>query len=395
MLEKGASPTWRAITDILLKERAPFYRSEDPLSGRIDGTIDSLRSHAQLLLEYGENVSHKVAKDLDIFAKTPMRWSCAERLQLLSMFGTYSSNECFYTFLGGENLDPQLFHVPSPLGGVTLMHHFATRWGNEKYYRSVGPEPICDWFSLIDQAVKAGADLHATDTDTRTPLMTFLEGTRVAEKQAALQNWVKTLERAGVNLQTYGEVEQELMQRIAYWEHEYHESRQIVERRLGVVMPRTGEAEVLGLGYGPRPSDWHLWVRNPGDAFAGTFWHMVEHPELAMPGAWPEPEEGVCGYGERRGSPWTRAVGVKRRTLRRIKSEIKAAGGVQSEAPYHFESVAELFTTIRYHATMRKCPRASLIVGEDSPEAQTSDLNTYLGTWTRMEELVAELGITR
>ena len=45
---------------------------------------------------------------------------------------------------------------------------------------------------------------------------------------------------------------------------------------------------VIGLHYGAAAEDWHLWLSNPLDKWAGEFWDMVEHPERAMPGAWDE-----------------------------------------------------------------------------------------------------------
>lgn len=48
------------------------------------------------------------------------------------------------------------------------------------------------------------------------------------------------------------------------------------------------ETTIYGFDYGPSVEDWHLWLSNPLDEWAGEFWDMIEHPESAMPGAWNE-----------------------------------------------------------------------------------------------------------
>jgi len=51
---------------------------------------------------------------------------------------------------------------------------------------------------------------------------------------------------------------------------------------------RDGSYSVFGLGSGSEANDWHLWLSNPLDEWAGEFWDMIDHPERAIPGAFEE-----------------------------------------------------------------------------------------------------------
>lgn len=45
---------------------------------------------------------------------------------------------------------------------------------------------------------------------------------------------------------------------------------------------------LIGISYGPKPEDWHCWLSDFTDEYAGGFWEMVENaePQLRVPGAW-------------------------------------------------------------------------------------------------------------
>ncbi|KAK5111287.1 hypothetical protein LTR85_012182 [Meristemomyces frigidus] len=93
---------------------------------------------------------------------------------------------------------------------------------------------------------------------------------------AALQEYIRTLQRAGVDLEEYGMVESSCD---ADWLGEtcYLYS--------GDGLPRW-YSKTFGLSYGPQPQDWHFWWQHPGDEYAGEFWDMIDHPERTIPGAW-------------------------------------------------------------------------------------------------------------
>ena len=80
---------------------------------------------------------------------------------------------------------------------------------------------------------------------------------------------------------------------------------------------------ILGFSHGPKPSDWQLWWRYPGDQLVGIFWSLVEDPELAVPGSWIEDDESCWDrlkWVLRERYRWS---GVKRRCVRRLRSELK------------------------------------------------------------------------
>lgn len=87
-----------------------------------------------------------------------------------------------------------------------------------------------------------------------------------ARMSPSAQGWLKTLTEAGVDLLQYG------AQEAALWR--VPQSREARSQRM------------LGFTYGRRPEDWTLLWEQSGDAYAGIFWDMVEHPERQMPGAW-------------------------------------------------------------------------------------------------------------
>ena len=96
-----------------------------------------------------------------------------------------------------------------------------------------------------------------------------------------LKVWLEDLEDCGVDLLKYGRKEKALHDEIPMLQDfmvdfledgEFHE----IKWRL------------IGFSFGASPSDWHIWISEPTDCFAGDFWSMIEPPEMSIPGMWME-----------------------------------------------------------------------------------------------------------
>lgn len=154
---------------------------------------------------------------------------------------------------------------------------------------------IQGWTDLLKELLIAGGGLHHLNKDDQTPFLTtwgifnhrslhvrgnlkILHGYTPATR---MKIWLQQLNKAGVNLMKYGLAEQKiqksgLCRKYTAWKWHADKCRWIHHARL----------YLIGFSYGPLPEDWQIWESEPTDIFAGQFWHMVEHPELRIPGAW-------------------------------------------------------------------------------------------------------------
>jgi hypothetical protein len=191
--------------------------------------------------------------------------------------------------------------------GPTLLHAAASAFINlSGTIKSLLPDEFTDfrrhsllgWKSIIQEFLAAGADLHATCSQSAfgqiltqpcTPLSFSLKADerwmvrwkfwKTLELNNGLQCWVSTLRDLGVDLIGYGQRETLL------WSH-------------GAVLDRdvplyygpyySGQKRLLGFTYGPCPEDWRLLEDEPTDEFAGDFWQLVERKVEVMPGSWIE-----------------------------------------------------------------------------------------------------------
>ena len=172
----------------------------------------------------------------------------------------------------------------------------------------------------------AGVSRHATDPDLlnsrysnyihfdadATPFIFLLRNAidhyRILEKdsQELVRLWVRCLSDAGVDLVSYGEGEHKLLR----GQQEFHESLCEIHG-------------FMNFTYGPDPGDWHVWLRHPGDLYAGMFWELVESERQQLPGAWIEEDYVPLFDTWRQGRCRGRRIGIKRRVLRRLRAKAK------------------------------------------------------------------------
>ena len=164
-----------------------------------------------------------------------------------------------------------------------------------------------EWRVLLRELISYGADLHAIFVHAifenhnllpdrwveRTPFLHILgESTHwnirthlsqyVCLANQMMDFWLDDLESTGVDLLEFGHVEEAIHDRLptvskqfSFYLGEHHD---------------LFECNLLGFTYGPSRSDWHIWMLEPTDSFAGEFWSMIESPEeedqLVVPGMW-------------------------------------------------------------------------------------------------------------
>lgn len=326
-------------------------------------------------------------------SKTPSCWTHEEQLSIYA-YRWHMNQDCsldwFWTIFGRAKLDPDLFRINAD-EQYTLLHLITINWVVARYEQMLrGNEDCSIWSDLVKQAVRAGTDLHAANYGRRTPLMLFLEysGRWIQRSKrfpsewhferehsqvvSALHVWTENLAQAGVDLQQYGEAEFP-----NFGKQLFNSSK-----------PSSSIwSNAVNLTYGSMPMDWRLCFRQPGDGFAGLSWRMIELPERTMPGAWivdDEEDEEELGVSNRDFVTNDRSdvgVGVKRKTLRRMKAETKATrpGYVDAESPAAL--VQELRERVRHDAEFYKAGIPS------SKRARTN--------YKRVVSLSVVLGISR
>lgn len=159
--------------------------------------------------------------------------------------------------------------------GESLLHMLAKAYALR--FRTLtgwrGPEAWDILGAYLAEGIRAGADLHVLSDEGLSPFATMCDidyeimHSGLAEYLVIpMREWLQCLEAHGVDLLQYGARES---------------SRWRIPSNSGDDAQR-----VLSFTYGPCVEDWAPIVEHVGDAYAGIFWDMVEHPERQVPGAW-------------------------------------------------------------------------------------------------------------
>jgi hypothetical protein len=168
-------------------------------------------------------------------------------------------------------------------------------------------------FSLINELVTTGFDLHRLNYFGRTPLHALFawfiqwpngyppghERCRLfstEQNEAHLKSlaaqflvpariWLEQLAIAGVDLLQYGEREKQ--QNFERSTEVNNECFYTWQRKDGMEATKiTLKVRLISFVYGPSSCDWQFWVTEVLDESHTEFWDMVDHPERGMPGAW-------------------------------------------------------------------------------------------------------------
>lgn len=317
--------------------------------------LEEARTHAQYILQECEapEIGH-----LEALAKLPSCWTAKERLMILTSAGIFSGSREFYELLGSESIDQALF-LAHNFGQPSLFHLIATSWARDFIGngRSQGL-PTSTWWTLMEQGIRAGADINAFTPNRMTPFGVFLDCIAQNRLSQPIQLWAEGLRRAGVDLQQYGAIEHNALVGA------HPRQNQIFRETYGI----------FEFAYGVEPSDWNLWYYHPGDIYAATFWALIEYLQYRLPGAWIDEDEEDENFDRtgrhRRDFP-------KRRTLRRIRSELNAAKRDRREPTYDVSLFANLCSEVKY------CSRLSVL----------ESFFKYNRRRDRIEQIMRELGI--
>ncbi|KAK5746878.1 hypothetical protein LTR17_000508 [Elasticomyces elasticus] len=216
----------------------------------------------------------------DALAKLRGTWSAEERFEVLSWV-QYWSHAVFDIVYGFSSFSPQLMAMRGA-NGFTVMHAFAVS----------SPHGIStDAWNLrlrefFKSCVRFGTGFHPRWQDwsgeDKTPLAVIVcrlgQSDELGIPTEAVQEWLRALCLAKVDLQKYGKAELDLLRELR------GTANRLSARSSAPCVPYL-------VAYGPTPEDWDFLEMHLGDIYAGLFWHMVEHPEASIPGAWLDDED--------------------------------------------------------------------------------------------------------
>lgn len=199
-------------------------------------------------------------------------------------------------------------------------------------------------------AVRDGAELYA-QREYLTPFMTLIASIDRRSIQCChssrhiIRSWVNALTVAGIDLLEYGAKESSMLMSV-------HEC---------VPMNIFPELDMLAFKYGPLATDWDLWLQHPGDIFAGMFWQAIEDPSRSIPGAWVDLDTQQSYYDEDASlsvrTEYHR-VRVNRKTLRRLKRELRVAKCSGRDSPLGRHALAEFKSLVNRRAKLWQTHRA-------------------------------------
>lgn len=140
------------------------------------------------------------------------------------------------------------------------------------------------WSTLFREFLSAGVKLHHI-VDGKTPFVAFLQGyfdrrdgfeEKSLTREVALRAWLRELATAGVDFRRFGEMEKFI------W------TKEVIHKEFPWMHDLWTTQRVVGFTYGSTPEDWHIWLSEGSDSFAGDFWDLIERPTQSMPGEWPD-----------------------------------------------------------------------------------------------------------
>ncbi|KAK5692395.1 hypothetical protein LTR97_010703 [Elasticomyces elasticus] len=247
-----------------------------------DGRLESTTEPGALLRTWlnSPNFAADIPEDvMDTLKRQPSTWSTEERTQLLCWTGRNPVNGVMINDILADldltSMTTSLCEAEGPAILNALALAFYESYAGGGHY-----DKLEAW---VRTYVQSGGDLHGSNTSDaigNTPLAALVWHSQLlltarsslAVSTEILQLWVRSLYLAGVDLELYGRAE---MDTLRFLRDIYLHDSACLSRSVVVT-------------YGPRVTDWEILGTHLGDCYAGLFWHMIEHPEENMPGAWRE-----------------------------------------------------------------------------------------------------------
>lgn len=208
----------------------------------------------------------------------------------------------------GENL-LHLFVCAMARGSAAAAFSISSETG----YGDLFESSLDQWRELVRDSISTGASIYAVDKEKRTPLDALVESfwsplfdsySKNSDKmfrqlESTIRWWLRDLVATGVDLNEYGATEYAIRKQRTEFLGCYcrYYQRLVPERHS---QSCTFGFRLISFTYGPEISDWHFWLSDPRDKFAGDFWDLVEsfneedsdsRAILHIPGSWTEETE--------------------------------------------------------------------------------------------------------
>lgn len=233
------------------------------------------------------------------------RWSNFNHALQLALDGR--EPERYLHWLGQHELTASFVQELGPGNCLKMLADIAQNVG---WLSTNEGEALGFWQRLLNQAVESGLVESMCIADCtiqpRSPLLEFYEGRfrqcdeetvwkrvrfRLCDEEMLwkrvevlpeLRTWLRMLADAGANLRRYGHLERRIL--LA----RYPNTLPVYSPR----HPAVRSIGIIGLSFGEKIDDWHLWLHSPLDQWAADFWGLVEPvPEISIPGSWIDEEQ--------------------------------------------------------------------------------------------------------
>lgn len=181
---------------------------------------------------------------------------------------------------------PEHHDGKTPLQLTAVITAVALAWDNQSLFK------FLEGFIAI--IIATGVGPHDGD-HYHTPLVLFLtailhySSRRPRDMRRMLLGWIKILQRAGVDLVSYGA--EETRQHLAYRALEDPIPQRLYLRDVMIFTPAlSDEVFYFTFSYGPEPHDWTVQLDHQIDQYVHEFWQMpglLDDSEVrVVPGAW-------------------------------------------------------------------------------------------------------------
>ena len=235
-------------------------------------------------------------------------------LELCGQVDSIAKASIIKMLLSGRQLEPSICATKNAYAG-TLLHHaseslshaislfFRTKGRSENLntiratdFKAGGrfyDSEISCAFDVIQWLIISGSCLHESGWDNRSPLLMvlctfgFYSEWPLTELFLLLEFlskiWLELLHELGNDLVEYGQGEKEfhMHTRSIYADYCCIEHGHV----------KCYYYRLISFSYGPSPEDWKFWFTGMKEwevsEYLPQFWTMIDHPEWAMPGAWP------------------------------------------------------------------------------------------------------------
>ncbi|KAK8143981.1 hypothetical protein G3M48_006489 [Beauveria asiatica] len=100
--------------------------------------------------------------------------------------------------------------------------------------------------------------------------------------ERSLQSWLEDLQRGGIDLEKYGQEEEEIFRKMNWFRSK--------DFQFETWPPTIGNGPttyaIIGFSYGPEPKDWKFEWELDTDELVGEFWELIDNQEIRIIGAW-------------------------------------------------------------------------------------------------------------